>query len=98
MHPLVLSHEVVSFFSFWHNGVAHQGISTGKELYGFHARFSAADREKAFNVATDLAETGAEVCITCLPTEYQVWVSLRNLEQVSLCFLPDMQSEEAMIA
>lgn len=98
MHPLVLSPEVVSCFSFWHNGVTHKGISAGKELYGFHSKFSATDRQKAFNVATDLAETGAEVCITCLPTEYQVWVSLRDLEQVSLCFLPNVQAEEAMIA
>ena len=98
MYPLVLSHEVVSAFSYWHEGVLQNGIASGKELYGFYKKFKADQRQEAFSTAVSLSETGIEVCITCLPSEYKVWVSLRNLEQVALCFLSSAQPEAATIA
>ncbi|MBD2099229.1 hypothetical protein H6F90_29635 [Trichocoleus sp. FACHB-591] len=97
MYPLVLSPEVVSTFSFWHEGVLQKGISSGKELYGFYKKFDATQRQEAFSTAVSLSETGIEVCITCLPTEYKVWVSLRKLEQVALCFLSNTRPEELVI-
>ena len=98
MYPLVLSHEVVSTFSFWHERVLQEGIASGKELYNFCKKFDAAQRQEAFSTAVSLSETRIEVCITCLLTEYRIWVSLRNLEQVALCFLSTAQPEETMPA
>lgn len=97
MYPLLLSHGVVSTFSFWHQGSLHKGIASGKELYGFYKNFSANDRQEAFRAALELTEVGVEVCITCLSSEYNLWVSLRKLEQVSLCFLQDVQLEQTVI-
>jgi hypothetical protein len=97
MYPLVLSHEVVSTFSFWHEGVLQKGIAAGQELYGFYKKFDTAQRQEAFSMAVSLSETGIEVCITCLPTEYKIWVSLRKFEQVGLCFLSDRQPEETCL-
>ena len=97
MYPLVLSHEVVSTFSFWHGGVLQKGIASGKELYGFYKKFDTDQRQEAFSIAVSLAEMGIEVCITCLPTGYKVWVNLRKLEQVELCFLSNAPAEEAVL-
>ena len=97
MYPLVLSPEVVSTFSFWHEDVLQEGIASGQELYSFYKKFDATQRQEAFSTAVSLSETGIEACITCLPTEYKVWVSLRKLEQVAMCFLSNTQPEKLMV-
>lgn len=97
MYPPLLAHNAVSTFSFWHQGSLHKGIACGKELYGFYKKFSASERQEAFRAALEVTELGVEVCITCLSSEYNVWVSLKKLEQVSLCFLQHIQSDGTAI-
>ena len=82
MLPLVLSHELVHPFKFWHNNELREGICSGKELYCLQSQFTAQARQQAFGLATDLAAAGAQVCITCMRAEYKVWVSLRTLANV----------------
>lgn len=82
MLPLVLSHQIVHPFKFWHNEQLLEGMCSGKELYCLQSNFAADCRQTAFRLATNLAEQGAQVCITCLRSEYRVWVSLRTLERV----------------
>ncbi|HEY9751016.1 MAG TPA: hypothetical protein V6C63_20200 [Allocoleopsis sp.] len=79
MLPLVLSHELVHPFKFLYNHEIHEGMCSGKELYCLWERFPASSRQKAFAVAMDLAEQGRQVCITCMRSEYKIWVSLRTL-------------------
>lgn len=83
MLPLLLSHELVHAFKFWHNGELHEGMSSGKDLYRLQAKFYPQERQRAFQVATELAQQGLQVCVTCLRTEYKIWVSLRSHSQVN---------------
>jgi hypothetical protein len=78
MLPLVLSHELVHPFKFWHNNELHEGMCSGKELYRLVEKFGTSDRQKAFGLAVQLAEQGSQICVTCLRAEYCVWVSLRS--------------------
>jgi hypothetical protein len=83
MLPLLLSHELVHPFKFWHDGQLHEGMSSGKDLYRLNAQFALQERQKAFQVATELAHKGLQVCVTCMRTEYKIWVSLRARSQVN---------------
>nr|WP_290227807.1 hypothetical protein [Trichocoleus desertorum] len=79
MLPLVLSHELVHPFKFLHDDEIREGMCSGKELYYLWEKFPVGSRQKAFAFAMDLAEQGSQVCITCLRSEYKIWVSLRTL-------------------
>ncbi|MBD2120399.1 MULTISPECIES: hypothetical protein [Trichocoleus] len=79
MLPLVLSHELVHPFKFWHHNEIREGMFSGNELYRLCTTYKAEDRQKAFGLALGLSEHGAQVCITCMRSEYKVWVGLRNL-------------------
>lgn len=68
-------------------------MCSGKELYCLQSNFAADCRQTAFRLAAYLAEKGAQVCITCLRSEYKVWVSLRTLEQVQ-----SLSAESWMVA
>lgn len=81
MLPLLLSHELVHTFKFWQDGQLHEGMSSGKDLYRFNAQFALQERQKAFQVATELAHKGLQVCVTCMRSEYKIWVSLRGRSQ-----------------
>lgn len=83
MLPLLLSHELVHTFKFWQDGQLHEGMSSGKDLYRFNAQFALQERQKAFQVATELAHKGLQVCVTCMRNEYKIWVGLRGRSQTS---------------
>ncbi len=78
MLPLVLSHELIHPFKFWHEQNLQEGMCFGKELYQLVGQFKTDERQKAFSVAVELAETGKQICVTCLRSRYCVWVSLRS--------------------
>ncbi|MBW4491197.1 MAG: hypothetical protein KME12_25855 [Trichocoleus desertorum ATA4-8-CV12] len=79
MLPLVLSHELVHPFKFWHHNEICEGMYAGTELYRLCTTHQAEDRQKAFCLALGLSEHGAQICITAMRNEYKVWVSLRTL-------------------
>lgn len=79
MLPLVLSHDLVYPFKFLYDHEIREGMCSGKELYYLWERFPSGSRQKAFAFAMDLAEQGSQVCITCMRSEYKIWVSLRTL-------------------
>lgn len=78
MLPLVLSHELIHPFKFWHEQNLQEGMCFGKELYRLVGQFKADERQKAFSVAVELAEAGSQICVTCLRAKYCVWISLRS--------------------
>ncbi|MBD2098468.1 hypothetical protein H6F90_25690 [Trichocoleus sp. FACHB-591] len=84
MLPLVLSHELVHPFKFWHRNEICEGMYSGAELYRLCTTHQAEDRQKAFCLALSLSEHGAQVCITAMRNEYKVWVGLRNLPTAAL--------------
>ena len=78
MLPLVLSHELVHPFKFWYDDELRNGMCSGKELYQLVEKFGADGRQKAFGLAVRLAEQGNQVSVTCMRSEYCVWISLRS--------------------
>jgi hypothetical protein len=78
MHLLVLSQDLIQSFKFWYQNGIHQGMCFNNEMYRLCVVYGSDDRHKAFSLATALIEHGAQACITCLNTEYKVWVSLRT--------------------
>lgn len=78
MLPLVLSHELIHPFKFWHEQNLQEGMCFGKELYQLVGQFNPDERQKAFSVAVALAETGHHICVSCLRAKYCVWISLRS--------------------
>lgn len=78
MLPLVLSHELVHPFKFWHHNEICEGMYSGNELYRLCSTYKPKDRQKAFCLALALSEHGAQVCISCMRNQYKVWVSLRT--------------------
>ena len=81
--PLLLSHQLVHPFKFWHNNQLQEGIRFGKELYCFVADFAANARQEAFSLAVTLAEQGTPVCITCMGAKYKVWVNLSTSHEAT---------------
>jgi hypothetical protein len=79
MSPLMLSHDLVHPFKFLYDNEIREGMCSGKDLYCFQEKFPASSRQRAFALAVDLVEQGSQVCITCMRSEYKIWVSLNTL-------------------
>lgn len=95
MLPVILSHELVHPFKFWHQHEICEGMHTGNELYRLCTTYQPQERQKAFCLVIALAEQGVQVCMTRRRTEYKVWVSLRTsppastlLEVMAACEKP----------
>jgi hypothetical protein len=93
MYPLVLSHDLVQSFKFWYQNEIREGMCSNQEMYRLCGAYKADDRQKAFSLAAALAEHGAQACVTCMRTEYKVWVSLRTQH-----LAPSLQAPKAIAA
>ena len=89
MYTLVLSHELVQPFKFWYQNEIREGMCSNQEIYRLCGTYKTEDRQKAFSLGVALAEHGAQACVTCMRTEYKVWVSLRTHHLAPLVPAPE---------
>jgi hypothetical protein len=78
MLPPVIPEQLIHLFNFYLNGSVQRGMRHNSELYGLLQELDSAQQAKAYQIACDLTEHGAQVAITKSRQRYAIWISLRS--------------------
>ena len=77
MFPHVLDQRLVHLFKYWQDGI-RTGMRHRSELYAFVRSYRSHERLQAYDLGCELAKENNQICITCSPQGYTIWVSLTS--------------------
>jgi hypothetical protein len=78
MLPSIVPEQLIHLFNFYLNGTVQRGMRHNGELYGLLQELDASHQAKAYQIACELAEHGAQVTITKSRQRYAIWICLRS--------------------
>ena len=79
MLPKVLNEKQVHPFKFYLEGEVQQGMRHDGLLYALVSTFSLKERLKAYDLATQLAESDCRAVVT-VSDQYSIWIPLTSAE------------------
>ncbi|MBD2090764.1 hypothetical protein H6F67_12960 [Microcoleus sp. FACHB-1515] len=84
--PLISS-QFVTPFKFWHEGRIQTGMQFRNELFQSVAEFALIQRQKAFELAWQLAQQHDDeaIVMTASATHYCVWMKIRSRDRCLAC-------------
>lgn len=84
METLLIDEQFVSQFKYWREGQVRSGMRFRNDLFEYISQFDYFQRNRAFDLAWHIAQTGRETIVTASQNQYRVWINLRVVDRAGV--------------